>query len=101
MIRPVAGEDIASRCASVIRGSKNPLLVLFTSSIADAAALVPSVLMATWAVRLKHEIIIIATKNNLSFFILVHLVNIIVVRYFYVGQRIFIINVEISELILM
>ena len=35
--RPVAGDTIAFRCSVDIRGIKKPLLVLFTSSIAELA----------------------------------------------------------------
>ena len=37
---PVAGNTIASRCAVVKRGGKKPLVVLFTSNLADASGFV-------------------------------------------------------------
>jgi hypothetical protein len=39
MIKPVAGEDIASRWTVVILGGNNPLVVLLISSCAEAAGL--------------------------------------------------------------
>ena len=35
-MRPVAGDDIASRCVDVILGGRNPDVVLDTSSFADS-----------------------------------------------------------------
>ena len=37
MVRPMAGEVIAVRCAVVIRGGRNPFVVEATSKRADAA----------------------------------------------------------------
>ena len=34
MVRPVAGEEMASRCAVVMRGGRKPLVVLTRSSTA-------------------------------------------------------------------
>lgn len=45
---PLAGSAIAPICACVIRGGSNPLLVDFTSSIAELSGSVPSVFIATW-----------------------------------------------------
>jgi hypothetical protein len=42
-----------------MRGSKKPFSVLFTSSIAEGWALLPSVETATWAERLKDK----STRN--------------------------------------
>jgi hypothetical protein len=39
MIKPVAGEDIASRWTVVILGGNNPLVVLLISSCAEAAGI--------------------------------------------------------------
>jgi hypothetical protein len=41
---------MAARCTAVIRGAKKPLVVDFTSNIADASGAVPSELIPTfWA----------------------------------------------------
>ena len=45
MVRPAAGDIIASRCVVVILGGKKPLLVDFTSSIAELSGVLPPVLV--------------------------------------------------------
>jgi hypothetical protein len=56
---------MASRCASVIRGGKKPLVVLVTSNAAEATGVV--VPMPTWAKRPDDARTI--AKNKIRFFI--------------------------------
>jgi hypothetical protein len=48
-ISPLAGEGIELRCAVVKRGGKNPIILLFTSSMAELSGEDPSVLIAVCA----------------------------------------------------
>ena len=49
MVRPATGKIIALRCVVVILGGKKPLIVDFTSSMADTSGVLLSVLMLTCA----------------------------------------------------
>ena len=75
MVRPVAGELIKSRCDVVMRGGRNPLLVDFTSSMAELSGVLLSELMPTWAN--KPALIITSANNrvNLLFIVKVLVVN--------------------------
>jgi hypothetical protein len=50
MVSPGAGLAMAVRCAVVILGGRKPLLADFTSHIADASGMLPSLFTLTWEI---------------------------------------------------
>jgi hypothetical protein len=69
IISDSAGLVIASRWAVVIRGIKTPLLVLFTSNIADESGSLPSLLTDTCASNKYVVSSAVIIKNVLNVFI--------------------------------
>ena len=68
--KPSAGDVMEVRCADVTRGIIKPFVVLFTSSMALAVALEPSLLIATFCALITNAAKR-TVKSKVNFFILV------------------------------
>ncbi len=67
-VNPFVGFVIASISDWLNRGNKTPLSVLFKSKIAEESGGLPSLFIATCAVRVQLAIITIAIQKSITFF---------------------------------